>query len=130
MCFQRLFIRYVLCFFAFIFIISSILLIAHSSNTDLLYSKFEISKLNNLQEFTFCQISCDVIFDIYKYGFCMDTPSFYYYQSPMIYDKIIYYFNILPNINYTKIRTCQIDDMVLYINKLDKQYIDMFWIIS
>ena len=102
----------------------------HSSNSNHDNSKTDVSNLINLHEYAFFHIPCDVIFDINKYGFCIDVPSHYYQQYPAIYDKVIYYFNILPIINYTKIRTCQIDDLVFYINKLDSRYIDMFWIIS
>lgn len=75
-------------------------------------------------------IPCSVIFDVKKHGICMDVPEAYYKQSPEIFDKVIYYFNLMPNINYTKTRTCQIDDIILSINKLDSGYLDVFWIIS
>ena len=127
---QKLFIRCLLCVVAFILITLSILLAAYSRDTNLTYPRNEVSQLINLQEFAFFPIQCNVIFDVYKYGFCIDVPSYYYHQYPNVYDKQIYYFNILPHINYSKMQKCQIDDMILYINKLDVQYMDMFWIIS
>jgi len=108
----------------------SILLVAHSRDTNLNYSGNEVSQLINLQEFAFFPMPCNVIFDVYKYNICIDVPEYYYCLYPKVYDKKIYYFNVLPNINYTKIRKCQIDDMILYINKLDGRYMDMFYIIT
>jgi len=122
-------------------IISYIVYIVHSSFTlHLDNSKMEVSNVINLQKDDFPPIQCGLLFDINKYGFCLDVPYHYYQQYPAAYDNVIYYFNLLPDINYTKIRntkirTCQIDDLILFIYKLDLQHlsdgdIDMFWIIA
>jgi hypothetical protein len=96
----------------------------HISN----YSK-ELVILEKLEDKNYI-IACEVIFDVYKHGYSIDVPSYYYEQNPTAYNRIIYYFNIVPLINYNKIRQCQIDDMILYINKLDTRYMDVFSIVS
>ena len=77
----------------------------------------------------FNMIPCDVIFDIYKYDICLDVPDYYYKENPSIYTKTKTYFNILDDVNYSKFKQCLFDDYILYINKLDKEYMTSFWLI-
>jgi hypothetical protein len=94
-------------------------------------------------------LPCELIFDIYRHKICLDVP-YYYYQNdnnnPSIsftvqrflkssfpvkgYEKEQIYFNIIPQINYSKITSCTIDDYILRINKLDKRFISAFWLIT
>jgi len=121
----------------FVVLSSSIKYIIESELSDsntINYSKYQdtIRKFNNANDANDINniISCTNIFDMHKHGYCIDVPSYYYEQNPTAYNRIIYYFNIVPLINYNKIRQCQIDDMILYINKLDTRYMDVFSIVS
>ena len=127
---RNIVLRYGLGLFTLVLLALSISHIAHSSNTNELLFKQEASQLINLGEFTVVPISCNVIFDVYKFGYCKNLPFHYNSKAPESYNKEIYYFNVKTHINYTKIKKCQIDDMILYINKLDTRFMNMFWIIS
>jgi hypothetical protein len=75
-------------------------------------------------------IPCDIFFNIYKYPICLDVPEYIYYSNLVFYDKIKIYFNLRKDINYTKASQCQVDDIILYINKINTNFINYFWIIS
>jgi len=128
---RNLVLRYGLNLFGLMLFALYISYIVHSSNTNgISFVRKDAEQLINLGEFACFPIPCNVIFDVYKFGICKDVPSYYYYKTPEAYNKEIYYFNVRPHINYTKIKKCQIDDMILYINKLDTRFMTMFWIIS
>ena len=123
--------RYGLGLFGFILFALSISYVVYPSNTqELTFINKQPAQLDNLIDFALMPIQCNVIFDIYKFGFCKDVPFYYYSKTPEEYNKEIYYFNTRIHINYTKIKKCQIDDMILYLNRLDTRFINMFWIIS
>ena len=83
-----------------------------------------------LESFTpIVHIPCDVLFNIHKFGICMDIPDYYYNLYPVCYDKIKIYFNLRPEINYTNIGTCHYEDIQLTITKMDYNRLTMFWLI-
>lgn len=78
----------------------------------------------------FDMIPCHVIFDIHEYHVCANVPAFYYYKNPDYYTRTQTYFNILSYVNYSKFRQCMTDAYILYINKLDKEHMTSFLLIS
>ena len=72
----------------------------------------DCSSYKILESFTpIAHIPCDVIFNINKFGICIDIPDYYYNLYPAFYDKVKIYFNLRPDINYTKIGTCHYEDI-------------------
>ena len=95
-------------------------------NTKLNQAKISNSFPNNNY---FSHIPCDILFDINIHEICLDVPEYYYQNNPKYYNKVKIHFTLKNNINYTKSRTCQINDNIIYINKIDKNIIKTFWII-
>ena len=146
MTFHNRFMRYSFCFITFILFASSIKLmveyditcneefaIAASKGVEVMDkrdNRQDLMKNINSNERGHSCLPCEVVFDVYKYGFCLDVPDYYHNESPAYYDKTIHYFNTIALVNYTKVKKCWQDDMVLYINTLDSRFMDAFWIVS
>lgn len=74
-------------------------------------------------------IPCEVLFNIHKFGICLDIPDYYYNLNPRCYDKVKIYFNLRPGVNYTKAGVCQYDDIQLTINKMNYSIVNVFWLV-
>ncbi len=129
--FQKNFLYNLFYFSLFIAIAFSIQYVVNTTITESMSMTVSYSEQDDIQNIDrLGTLPCDVIFDVHKFGFCIDMPLYYHVQNPAIFNRVIYYFNIVPLINYSKIHTCKIDDLILYINKLDTRYMDSFTIIS
>lgn len=74
---------------------------------------------------------CSYIFTIYEYHLCADVVEYYYNNEPEKYEKIITYFNLIPELNYTEFDECVLNnDFTLVVKYLNYTLMDSFWIIS